>query len=228
MKYDFEKSLNELGLTINETQKKQFQIYYEVLVEWNNKMNLTAITDQEGVYIKHFFDSLNLVRAREFDSQSLLDVGSGAGFPSIPLKIMFPDLKITIIDALQKRITFLTELTKQLGIDAELVHGRAEEYKRKHCFDIVTARAVANLTMLSELCIPFAKIEGEFIAMKGPKLDEELEKSINAIKVLGGEVKQSITYQVQDDKRSILVVSKKHKTQPKYPRRFNQIKSNPL
>lgn len=228
MKYDFEKSLNELGLTINQKQKKQFQTYFEVLVEWNNKMNLTAITDLEGVYIKHFFDSLNLVRARSFDSETLLDVGSGAGFPSIPLKIMFPNLRITIIDALQKRITFLTELTKQLNIEADLVHGRAEEYKRKHCFDIVTARAVANLNMLSELCIPFVKVDGEFIAMKGPKLDEELEGSANAIKVLGGEVKKEITYQVEEDKRTILVVSKKYKTQPKYPRRFNKIKSNPL
>lgn len=228
MNYDFEKSLKELGLDINESQKKQFEIYFELLVEWNTKMNLTAITDREGVFKKHFFDSLNLVRVHEFKNETLLDVGSGAGFPSIPLKIMFPDIKVTIIDALQKRITFLTELTKELEVDVELVHGRAEEYKRKHCFDVVTARAVAHLNMLSELCIPFVKVGGEFIAMKGPKLQEELKSSANAIKILGGQVKDQISYSVEEDQRSIIVISKQHKTQAKYPRRFNKIKSNPL
>lgn len=228
MKYDFEKSLKDLGLNMNEIQKKQFEQYFDLLVEWNGKMNLTAITDREGVYKKHFFDSVSLVRVKQLHNQSLLDVGSGAGFPSIPLKIMFPNIKVTIIDALQKRITFLTELTKKLDIDVELVHGRAEEYQRKHCFDIVTARAVANLNMLSELCIPFVKVGGEFIAMKGPKLEEELENSKQAINILGGIVQNQISYMIEEEQRSIIVISKQKKTQQKYPRRFSQIKSNPL
>lgn len=228
MNYNFEEALKELGLELNEKQKNLFHIYFETLVEWNQKMNLTAITDEEGVYKKHFFDSLALIKAIKMNKQHILDVGSGAGFPSIPLLIMFPDLKITIIDALQKRITFLTELTKRLDLEVELIHGRAEEYKRKHCFDIVTARAVANLRMLSELCIPFAKIGGLFISMKGPKLIEEIEESKSAIELLGGKIDKIVDYSIDGDQRNILLVNKILKTSPKYPRKFSKIKSNPL
>lgn len=228
MNYNFEESVSNLGITLNNKQKQQFEIYYETLVEWNSKMNLTAITEKNDVYKKHFFDSLCLIKATNVTTESLLDVGSGAGFPSIPLKIIYPELKITIIDALKKRITFLEELVSKLDIEAELIHGRAEEYKRKHCFDLVTARAVANLNMLSELCIPFVKVGGSFIAMKGPKLKEELQSSETAIKTLGGEISKQVEYQVDEDNRSIVVIKKKFKTSPKYPRRFNQIKANPL
>jgi 16S rRNA (guanine527-N7)-methyltransferase len=191
-------------------------------------MNLTAITEEIEVYKKHFFDSLNITRVLDFESQRLLDVGSGAGFPSIPLKIMFPDLRVTIIDALQKRITFLRVLCDELNIEAELIHGRAEEYMRKHVFDVVTARAVANLRMLSELCIPFVRVGGKFFAMKGPKLQVELQDSLDAITILGGKVDRIETYVYDDQERSILIVDKVNKTEKKYPRAFKQIKKNPL
>lgn len=228
MKTEFAKLLNNLDIELTDEQYYQFHKYYEVLVEWNDRMNLTAITEERDVFVKHFYDSLCLIKSVDLNSQTLLDVGSGAGFPSIPLKIIYPDLKITIIDALNKRITFLQALVKELGIDAELIHGRAEEYKRKHCFDLVTARAVANLNMLSELCIPFVKINGLFLAMKGPKLEEEIESSLGAIGLLGGRVVESIQYLVDDQTRQLLIVKKIQKTDKKYPRKFSQIKNNPL
>lgn len=228
MKIRFTKMLEELGLQITEKQYKQFEIYYQTLIEWNQKMNLTAITEQDDVYIKHFYDSLCIVKTMDFNSQTLLDVGSGAGFPSIPLKIMYPDLDITIIDALQKRITFLTELTKKLDVEAQLIHGRAEEFERKHCYDVVTARAVANLQMLSELCIPFVKIGGTFIALKGSKHEAELSNSIHAIKTLGGQYKTTIEYEVEGQNRGLIIVEKKEKTKKEYPRIFSKIKKNPL
>jgi 16S rRNA (guanine527-N7)-methyltransferase len=228
MKIEFTKLLEGIGIDLTDQQYKQFQTYYKLLVEWNDKINLTAITDQRDVFVKHFFDSICLIKGVDLHSQTLLDVGSGAGFPSIPLKIIYPDLKITIIDALNKRIKFLTILVDELGIEAELLHGRAEEYQRKHCFDLVTARAVANLNMLSELCIPFVKMDGLFIAMKGPKLKEELDLSKHTIGILGGEILENIEYNIDNQVRSLLVVSKVRKTEKKYPRKFNQIKNNPL
>ncbi len=224
----FQEQLSKLHITLNETQLKQFKIYYELLIAWNKKMNLTAITNQEDVYQKHFYDSIALVLSQPITNQTLLDVGSGAGFPSIPLKIIYPNLQVTIIDALQKRITFLTELTKQLGIEVALIHGRAEEYKRKNAFDIVTARAVANLQMLSELCIPFVKVNGVFLAMKGPKILEEIPLSSNAIRVLGGEIKDTTTYNINDSTHYILSIQKVTKTSKQYPRKFKDIKANPL
>ena len=228
MEKEFKSLLKSLDISINDTQYKQFVTYFNVLVEWNEKINLTAITEEQGVFVKHFYDSLCLVKSMDFSNQTLLDVGSGAGFPSIPLKIIFPQLKVTIIDALGKRIKFLELLTKELGLEVELLHGRAEEYKRKHCFDIVTGRAVANMQMLSELCIPFVKIDGVFLAMKGSKAMEELELSKCAIKELGGTLESDIEYMIEDQHRHILVVKKTRKSPQKYPRRFNQIKSNPL
>lgn len=228
MKTEFTNLLKNLNINLTDRQFTQFQKYYELLAEWNDKINLTAITDEHGVFVKHFFDSICITKAVKLDSQTLLDVGSGAGFPSIPLKIIYPDLKITIIDALNKRIKFLKLLTDALEVEVELIHGRAEEYKRKHCFDIVTARAVANLNMLSELCVPFVKVNGLFLAMKGPKLKEEIESSSKAIKTLGGVIVDDIQYDVENQERHILIVKKHHKTENKYPRKFNHIKNNPL
>lgn len=228
MKKEFVELLKTLGIEISDSQYIKFEKYFHFLVEWNEKINLTAITDLEGVFVKHFYDSLCLVKATEFTNQSLLDVGSGAGFPSIPLKILYPELNITIIDALSKRIKFLELLVKELDVEVELIHGRAEEYKRKHCFDIVTGRAVANMRMLSELCIPFVKVEGFFLAMKGSKSDSEVEESLFAIKELGGIIDKDISYQVSGQERHIVVIKKASKSPQKYPRRFNVIKSNPL
>ena len=171
---EFIKALLEKGIELTDKQLDQFEKYYELLVEWNEKMNLTAITNKEDVYLKHFYDSLTPSFDFEFKDQSLCDIGAGAGFPSIPLKIVYPDLKITIVDSLSKRITFLNHLTKELGLShVKAVAARAEEYAIDHreSFDIVSARAVARLNILDELCLPLTKVGGYFITLKG-RIDE--------------------------------------------------------
>lgn len=224
----FQHMLQECGIELSPKQEQQFTLYYNLLIEWNSKLNLTSITEKEEVYIKHFYDSICLTKAISISNQTILDVGSGAGFPSIPLKIVFPHLRITIIDALQKRVHFLQELTDTLGISAELIHGRVEEFARRESYDIVTARAVSNLRMLCELCIPFVKQKGVFLAMKGPGYREELIDSKNAIQLLGGTLEDTILYRVNHFERSIVVIRKNAPTPIKYPRRYNKIKSKPL
>lgn len=220
--------LEELGIIVSEQQLNQFRLYYRELIAWNKKLNLTSITEQHEVYIKHFFDSLCLIKATDLEHQTLLDVGSGAGFPSIPLKIMFPSLQITILDALKKRIDFLEVLADKLAIDVTLIHGRAEEFDQREEFDIVTARAVANLQILSELCLPFVRIDGLFLAMKGPNFQTEVEASNHALKELHGKMEEIITYPVEDLERTIIKIRKTKDTPLKYPRRYKKIKSKPL
>ena len=219
------------GLTITETQYISFQQYAEFLVEYNEKVNLTAITDPQEIMIKHFLDSCLLLKYTEIpEGSSLIDVGTGAGFPSVPLKIMRPDLRITLLDSLAKRITFLELLCGKTGADAEFIHGRAEDlgkdpaYREK--FDFATARAVANMSLLSEYCLPFVKVEGKFLALKGPS--EDISASEAAIKLLGGKVTDIISYDLNDDSRNIVCVSKISQTPPKYPRNSAQIKKKPL
>ena len=216
------------GFNLTEKQIKQFEKYYELLIEWNEKINLTAITDKTLVYHKHFLDSLSIKNVINDESITLLDVGSGAGFPSIPLKILYPNIKVTIIDALQKRINFLNLLCGELDIEVELIHGRAEEYNRKNDFNFVTARAVANLQLLSELCIPFVKVGGFFIALKGPKYKEEVELCSNAFEVLGAKLESTSSYTILQEQRTLLLIKKIRNTDDKYPRRFKQIKNKPL
>lgn len=228
MKEKFILLLKELNISANDQILTKFDIYYKTLIEWNKKMNLTAITDEDDVYLKHFYDSLCTVKAENCRNKTLLDVGSGAGFPSIPLKIVFPDIKVTIIDALSKRISFLTELCNKLDIDVTLIHGRAEEHSLRNHYDIVSARAVANLRVLAELCIPFVKKDGYFLSLKGPKIKAEIENAHNAIKVLGGSVEEIVTYFVGDEERSIAKISKVKDTQAMYPRQFSKIKKRPL
>lgn len=224
----FKEMLSEIGISISEQQEQQFERYYELLIEWNDKINLTAITEKEDVYIKHFYDSLCLIKAVKMDKQSILDVGSGAGFPSIPLKIIFPSISVTIIDALAKRINFLSILTTELGLDVTLIHGRAEEFGNRESYDIVTARAVANLRVLSELCIPFVRLNGYFIALKGPKHNSEIDESLFAITELGGTLQDVQLYQIENQDRSLVIISKVKTTKKKYPRMFSKIKKNPL
>jgi len=193
-------------------------------------MNLTAITDKDDVYLKHFLDSVKLVLLGDLSDKSILDVGSGAGFPSIPLKILVPSLKVTIIDALQKRILFLDELIHLLGLEGvRLIHGRAEELKELESFDIVTSRAVARLQVLAELTIPFVKKDGIMVAMKSLLYEEELKASQNAIQTLGAKFNQVIPYHLNQDIELCLLVFKKIKTTPMgYPRNFGLIKKKPL
>ncbi|WP_246944347.1 16S rRNA (guanine(527)-N(7))-methyltransferase RsmG [Bacillus pinisoli] len=224
---DFLTMLEEKGISLSSKQLDQFQLYFKLLVEWNEKMNLTAITDEEEVYLKHFYDSISAAFFVDFSGPlSICDVGAGAGFPSIPIKICFPHLKVTIVDSLQKRITFLNELANQLELDhVEFYHDRAETFGQNPLFrekyDLVTARAVARLSVLSELCLPLVKQDGLFVAMKGASAKEELEQGKAAIKVLGGMLQESHQFKLptEESDRSIFVIKKKAKTPKKYPRK---------
>ncbi len=231
---DFIKEVEKLNISINDSMLNQFESYYERLVEVNSYMNLTAITEHDEVYNKHFLDSLSFVKALKLnDGINLCDVGSGAGFPSIPLAIAHPNINITIIDALNKRIKFLNELIAHLGLsNANAYHKRAEEYakEKREFFDIVTARAVARLNVLAELCLPLTKINGYFIAMKGQSGDEEFIEAKKAIEVLGAKFEREVEFELPDDagKRIILVFKKIKQTPSKYPRAFAKIKEKPL
>lgn len=222
-----------LGLSLTETQQQQLHRYYDVLVKENESMNLTAITDLEGVYYKHFYDSLTLAKAIDLTSVStLLDIGSGAGFPGIVLKIVFPHLKLTIVDSLNKRILFLGRLLKALEIDdVELVCDRAEVYalRRRNYFDLVTARAVAPIDILDELALPLVKVGGYLIAMKAQNFQSELERAQRGIQLLGGKVEDIISLELPNQlgERHLLKI-KKVKENNQYPRPFKDIKNKPL
>jgi len=223
----FIEALKEMGITLSDTQIEQFRKYFELLVEWNEKMNLTAITDLEGVYLKHFYDSISASFYFDFTKvESVCDVGAGAGFPSLPIKICFPHLHVTIVDSLNKRITFLNHLSEQLQLDnVTFVHARAEEFgqneKYREQFDAVTARAVARLSVLSELCIPLAKQDGYFIALKAAAGPEELKDAKKAITTLGASLKEEFSYllPVEESDRTLYIFDKIKKTPKKYPRK---------
>ncbi|MDD4595203.1 MAG: 16S rRNA (guanine(527)-N(7))-methyltransferase RsmG [Candidatus Izemoplasmatales bacterium] len=226
----FNKQLETLNIMPSDTMMKQFALYHDFLIHKNTVMNLTAITEKEEIYKKHFLDSLYLILAFTPQEQTLLDVGSGAGFPSIPLKIMFPKLQITIIDALDKRIKFLTELVELLGLEGvTLIHGRIEDSLKKNHYEIVTARAVAKLNILTELCLPFVKPKGIFVAMKNANFQVELKEAQAGIALLGGTVMQKVIYSLDETtKHAMIVIQKNQPTDHKYPRAFNKIKKNPL
>ncbi len=234
----FKQQLTEEGFTVTDHQMEQFHQYLVLLQEWNEKVNLTAITEEEEVYLKHFYDSVTLAKFVSFEKgqhKTLCDVGSGAGFPSIPLKILFPHLQITIVDSLKKRINFLELLVDELGLEeVELVHARAEDFgqekKNRQRFDVVTARAVARLSVLAEFCLPITKRGGTFAAMKGAKASEELNASKKAIKTLGGKTRKVETFELPEDagERSILLIDKTKDTPNKYPRQAGTPNKKPL
>lgn len=221
--------LKEWNLSLTSLQKKQFFDYFELLVEKNKVMNLTGITDFYEVMDKHFLDSISMCKAIGLDEKStyeIIDVGTGAGFPGIPLKIMFPNLKITLLDSLLKRINFLEEVVAKLNLtDVELIHGRAEDFGKmdefREKFDIATSRAVANLSSLSEICIPFVKKEGLFISYKSDKLEEELSGVNHVLSLLGGviEKQESLILPQTDLFRNLLLIKKVDFTPSKYPRK---------
>ena len=231
---DFKKEVLNLGLQLNNDQEEKFLTYFTELVEVNKYMNLTAITKKDEVYRKHFLDSLEIVRAIDNkEKYTLCDVGSGAGFPSIPLAIVDSNVNVTIIDALNKRIKFLNELTSKLGLsNVEALHRRAEDYVKEvgASFDIVTARAVARLNVLVELCLPLVKVGGKFIAMKGSSGQEELEEAKKGISILGGKIIDIIDVVLPDEeeKRQLIIIYKEKETPKKYPRSFAKIKERPL
>ena len=231
---DFKKEAKNLNIDLNEEMINKFEVYYNELIETNKYINLTAITEHDEVYIKHFFDSLTLVKAIDLSQNiSLCDVGSGAGFPSIPLSIVFPNVEVTIIDALNKRIKFLCEIISKLDLkNTKAYHFRAEEYvkEKRESFDIVTARAVARLNILCELCMPLVKDNGYFIAMKGQTAEEEISEANKAIEILGGKIEKIIKFELPNEAgfREIIMIKKIRRTPLKYPRAYAKIKEKPI
>ena len=221
---EFVEELKKMGLDITDDQLKKLKQFYQLLIEWNQKINLTRIVQQEEVYLKHFYDSLTIYRDIDLSTiQNLCDVGTGAGFPGIIIKIFFPNIHITLIDSLQKRINYLNEIIKELGLtNIETVHARAEEYALKHReeFEVVTARAVANLKVLSELCIPLVKEKGYFIAMKA-NVEDELDEAKSMIGLLGGKIESidEFSLPIENSKRTIIKIKKVKKTDYRYPRK---------
>lgn len=229
----FVEEITKLGINLDNNQLENLERYYELLVEWNEKINLTSITNKEDVYLKHFYDSLTLVKAYNLNQDiKLCDVGTGAGFPGLVLKICFPNLEVILVDSLEKRIKFLDQVIQELDLKKiNTYHDRVEEFSKNHReeYDLVTSRAVAKLNVLSEFCIPLVKIDGYFIPMKA-SIEEELDESKNSIKILGGELQEKITFSlpIENAIRNILKIRKINKTNIKYPRRFDKIKKNPL
>ncbi|WP_332236822.1 16S rRNA (guanine(527)-N(7))-methyltransferase RsmG [Sporolactobacillus sp. KGMB 08714] len=231
-----EQILLKQDVHLSEKQKGQFDIYFQKLIEWNKKMNLTAITDEKEVAVKHFYDSLTPSFYFSFQGPlHICDVGSGAGFPGVPLKILFPEMELTIVDSLNKRLIFLQALTESLQMSGvTLCHDRAENFARKagkrESFDVVIARAVANFSVLSEYCLPLVLPGGEFIALKGPRSEEELELAGHAIDLLGGKLdrKVSLVLPEEDSRRNIFFIRKIGETPHKYPRKPGIPAKNPL
>lgn len=230
----FEKGLADLGISLNETQIKQFLDYYELLVETNKVMNLTAITEFDEVIEKHFLDSLSLCRIYDLNREiRVLDLGTGAGFPGVPLKIAFPQIRLVLADSLNKRIKFLENVVGELSLqDVSCVHGRAEEMGRnkeyREQFDLCVSRAVANLSSLSEYCIPFVKEGGAFISYKSGEIEEEANAAKKAISVLGGELREIYKFDLYEQKRSFVIIDKKKKTPKAYPRKAGTPTKEPL
>lgn len=221
----WEETTTQWGLKLSDHQKRQLEIYYELLREWNQKMNLTAIVDKENVYLKHFLDSLSLTQLVVFQDQSLLDVGSGAGFPGLPLKIVFPNLRLSLVEATQKRTYFMQEVVNACGLEnVEVVHSRIEDFKAIDHYDIVTARAVAPLPILLEWCLPYVKVGGSFIAMKGPNLQEERKLSEHILNLLGAELKETKHFKLGDYERTLLLYQKAKLNPQGYPRPYGKLK----
>lgn len=228
--------IKELHIDLDNNQLEAFSKYKEMLKEWNEKINITSITDDIEIDQKHFLDSLTPLKTTLFNGKkTIIDIGTGGGFPGIPLKIANPDLDILLLDSLNKRITFLNEVINELELEnIEALHGRAEELSRKPLYrekyDICVSRAVASLNTLSEYCLPFIKVGGHFVSMKGPEVEEELKMSNNAIKLLGGKVADTIYVQIPetDIVHSLIVIEKITKTPTKYPRGGGKPRKNPL
>lgn len=226
----------ELGIHLTDTQVNQFETYYELLVEWNKVMNLTGITEYDEVMQKHFVDSLSIVKAADLrQCKKVLDMGTGAGFPGIPIKIVYPHLEVVLLDSLNKRIKFLNEVIGKLGLSGiTAIHGRAEDYAKqkeyREMFDLCVSRAVANLASLSEYCIPYTMLHGNFISYKSGSIEDELQNAKNAVFLLGGKIKDTVKFTLpgSDIERSLVVIEKVKKTPGKYPRKAGLPAKEPI
>lgn len=231
-----QEAFSAAGFVLSERQTEQFRQYFELLIDWNQRINLTAIEDPVDVVDKHFIDSvLTMKVSGSLAGKRLIDVGTGAGFPGVPLKIMAPELSLCLFDSLQKRINFLTELCSSLDLSGvEMVHGRAEEFGRnsdyREQYDLATARAVAKLPVLAELCLPFVKVGGVFIALKGPELEQELNESKKALQEMGGKIMRVENIKLGHDQyeRNLVVVEKMKPTPKKYPRKAGTPQKSPI
>ncbi len=229
-----EESVKNLGISIDRNQYRQFEKYKNLLKEWNEKMNLTAITEDEEIFKKHFIDSIKVFEFKEvLKAEHIIDVGTGAGFPGIPMKIMMPETKLTLLDSLNKRLNFLRAVSEELELsDVQFVHSRAEDSARleehRENYDIAVSRAVANLTLLSELCIPYVKKGGYFIALKGPAVEDEIKEATKAIEILGGKLREikEITIEGLDYKHNLVIIEKIKNTPKSYPRSSAAIKKS--
>lgn len=237
MKYDFTKfrnSMNSIGIELTNSQLNAFETYYDMLIDRNKVMNLTAITEFDEVMDKHFLDSIYLFRSIKLEADyKLIDIGTGAGFPGIPLKIVFPELKITLLDSLNKRVGFLNDVIDELNLnDIEAIHGRAEDIARdkayRASYDIAVSRAVANLSTLSEYCLPFVKIGGKFVSYKSGDCADEVDNAKSAIHLLGGKINKIDEFSYSNNSRSFIVIDKVMNTSNKYPRKAGLPSKKPL
>lgn len=235
-KLEFEKGLKEMGIDFSASHYDDFDIYRRLLVEWNEHMNLTGITEKREVYIKHFLDSIGTYLADEVpNGGSVIDVGTGAGFPGLAMKIFDRSIDLTLLDSLNKRIKFLEAVSDEVGLDkVEFIHGRAEDYGKdddyREMYDVAVSRAVANLAVLAEYCMPFVKIGGHFIALKSKSYKEELDQAQKAIETLGGRVKKVLMVPLPevDIEHTLIVIEKISNTPAKYPRKAGKPTKNPI
>lgn len=229
---EFKEELSKLGIVLTSTQENQLEMYYNLLIEWNNKMNLTGITERNSVYLKHFYDCITLIKAIDLTKNlKIVDVGSGAGFPGLVLKIVFPNLNVVLVDALNKRINFLNHVIESLKLENIVaIHDRIENYAKNNLevFDLVTCRAVAKLNIISELCLPLAKVNGYFIPMKATIEDEISDTKY--LEVLKSNVESVITFNlpIENSVRNLIVIKKYGSIDKKYPRQYDKIIKNPL